>query len=485
MSSIPNVYVSYNWEVEEKEELLTKMQEKNPDINFLLDRQQIKNGDKFLEFIEEISTGDYVLVVLSTGYCRSFYCMYELSKVMQHSKNNKDSLNKRILVIRVDDYRLDDVEEQQALEQHWKAILSKRKKGLDTGYHHNYGTVENLNVICEQLPYIFNYFQDLKAPSDKQLSTTHTLNEHAFQAIREWLNRLLPKRQLKGRSTCQDSVFQDDIVQDEIEDILDSHEVLQQALQKQLKSEEDQLIEKLGSSSSLRELISPTLIKASRKAIRQARKENQDITLLKIAIHDLLAWLGVLYICPKWVVAARKESQENGWIEVPARTGAEQILGAGRLAQVKPTIEARGDSTLLPKYEIFPLKQNTWSTDVTPSVNAIMRFIYNEVFDHHDRNKSPDIEWDISEDERRALNEKIRLYAEDGSRHFYCVLRIEKEHQFNYLNNPELLTSLKQQLPSLDLFRIKAPLDNNLFVATDDSDLNQTYHHFLTELEKW
>jgi hypothetical protein len=92
----PTVFVSYAWGkdtstveyaliVDEIEKEIKNQQ----GITLVRDRDKIKKGDSLREFMDQIKTCDYAIVVLSDKYLTSWYCMYELMRLYNSFKTRR------------------------------------------------------------------------------------------------------------------------------------------------------------------------------------------------------------------------------------------------------------------------------------------------------------------------------------------------------------------------------------------------------------
>lgn len=119
------VYVSYAWgdqaSVDAVEELKARFSETF--ITFKPDKYTLQAGDDFGEFVQEIGRANCVIILFSKAYFKSFYCMLELARIVEHSQNKdaktEDGLKQRIIGIQLSELNISYIHKldvEQALE---------------------------------------------------------------------------------------------------------------------------------------------------------------------------------------------------------------------------------------------------------------------------------------------------------------------------------------------------------------------------------
>lgn len=478
----PCVYVSYSRAEEKRSGTVAKMQRDLPDIDFQIDTEKIKIRDDMMEYIDKLGSAELVVVIFSEEYFHSFYCMYELTKIMQHGGD----LKKRVFAIRHSSYQLNSENNKNEILRYWSELIEIGDNKRPEKYT-EIGTLEEIIKIYEELDKIFSYFSTNQSPSEKEIvEVAETIFDSSCQPIYDWLKEVIPSISLSGRSYIGDRIFCTD-VEDEIYSILVQFPVLYAAIKERIDGvlDEADLAEKLCSYKKPRELISPLLIKACKRAVLKARKTQpiETVALLKDRINSLLNWLSVLTVNSDWI--EKEKDNHNSILNLPVKTSFGEAVSAGRLGQVRPALDVSGKlNEINGRYELNPFKAGTWDNSKNLVIDMILRFIFNQVFKENIEKPIKKDSEVITEEERHRLNEQIKLNAEDGSRHYYCMLRIS-EIDKNFLSDTSLISQLKSSLPALDIFRVEDSVGNIVFIAADEVELSQAYHYFLTQLETW
>lgn len=474
------VYVSYSRDEEARNNTISEMQNKLQDIEFKIDTEQVNYRDDFMSFIKTIGKADFIVVVFSQAYLKSFYCMYELTKIMQAG-----NIKQRVFPIRDDNYPLNVETNQKTIIDYWNQVAEAGEGSRPQGLT-QYGLLPEIKEIQSQLENIFKQFQTIHAPTAEELAPTFKLLfDDSYQAIREWLKNCQPEAVLKGKKQLSDEKFIFK-VEKEITRIFKRFPDLYLCIKAEFEEidDEDRLAKLLCDYENQSDLLADSLIGACKEAVQSysqkvSRTKVQD---LKSDIRKLLSCLCVMAINPDWV--NKHTGNQEIVILIPVETSLGEVSTAGRLGQVIPEISAEQENKVRGKYEISPFKAESWDNKNDLIVDAILRFIYNEVFDVPQLKGGADINGNITEGQRKQLNTQIQLNASDGSRHYYCMLR-KKETASLFLKDPELIQQVKKMLPALDIFELQDSLGNVVLVAGDEHVLSQTYHHFLTQLEQW
>ena len=479
----PKVYVSYSRQVEEDEPLIFKMNELMFDVAFLIDTEGLQYRDNFDEFIQRIGEAKYVVVILSAAYCRSFYCMYELSRVMLYGGD----LKARVFTIRINDYRLDSEVEKLALRDYWQQVLDDRKSGCVSEGCSSYGTAAEIQAINDQLDSVFDEFSRRNAPDVGELPAFDTLKQQAFQPIRDWLKDVIPSV-LDGKSRNCDEQFCGGLRM-RIADVFYVHDTLYEMLARRFGAKDEvDLADKLCGTNDFKKLLSTQLHMGLQTVVKKTRSQQvneEQIDQLKSDIQQLVSCLGVHTISAKW--AGDSMSKPGVWFDLPAATGLGQAFGAARLDQAIPMLGLAKDNIhdVFSTGELKPRKPVSWSNKSNQNINELLRQFYNLVFPLTGKKEERVGEGvALTSMQRTALNTEIMNRAEQGGEHHFLVIR-STDKKPDFLTDEGIVQGLRTLLPALDIFRLRDALGNTLFVGTDEHELSQTYRRFLEQLETW
>ena len=480
MEKIP-VYVSYARDEEEQNNMLSAMQNKLADIDFKIDTEQVRYGDDFMKFMNAIGEADYIVVVFSLAYLKSFYCMYELTKIMQ----GKGDINKRVFPVRDEKYDLNEVSNEKNIIDYWQQVVGAGERPRAKGLTKN-GSISQAKEIQSQLPRIFEQFSTIHAPTAKELAPTlKLLFDDSFQAIREWLKEEMPEAVLAGKKQLSDEKFTFN-VEKEITRIFKRFPVLYKSLIVEFEGVDDEcgLAKLLCNHGDQADLLAYTLMGGCKSAVQSFKqKESIDkVHELKADIRKLLNCLCVMAINPDWV--KKQNGNQQQVILIPVVSSLGEVATAGRVGQVIPDLKAEKENKFKGKYELSPFKTESWDNANNLVVDAILKFVFNEVFEIPQLKSGADNNGKITEGQRIELNTQIKLNASDSNRHYYCMLR-KKETAPQFISDPDVIKQIKAKLPALDIFELQDTMGNVVFLVADEHELSQTYYYFLTQLEQW
>jgi internalin A len=122
------VYVSYAWGDDSSEparqrtEVVDRLCQKlaQEGWNVLRDKDAMRPGELISGFMKRIGRADRVIVVLSSKYLQSTYCMTELHAIYQRSLEEKEDFLQRIIPLTLQDARIGTRDDRLAYAQHWK-----------------------------------------------------------------------------------------------------------------------------------------------------------------------------------------------------------------------------------------------------------------------------------------------------------------------------------------------------------------------------
>ncbi|BCG65539.1 MAG: hypothetical protein methR_P3384 [Methyloprofundus sp.] len=155
-----SVYVSYARKDEQQFGTVAKLYQAFAAdwVSLKVDEYVMQPRKSFKDFIAEIGKADCIIVIFSEAYFKSFYCMLELTRIMECG-NVKDK--KRVFSIFLDDVRLDD--KQRQLKSHWETNYTNWKKPYDEvecdkTYAEEYGSEIECKAIVDNYDDIFSCF---------------------------------------------------------------------------------------------------------------------------------------------------------------------------------------------------------------------------------------------------------------------------------------------------------------------------------------
>ncbi|MES2982791.1 MAG: COR domain-containing protein, partial [Verrucomicrobiota bacterium] len=121
-SSVAKTYcVSYAWTKESSEivdQLCANAAAQN--IEVIRDKTHLDLGERISKFMNRLSEGDRIFIILSEKYLSSPFCMYELFEVWRQSKRDDESFLKRIRIYRLPDAKIGTLIERLEIGVFWK-----------------------------------------------------------------------------------------------------------------------------------------------------------------------------------------------------------------------------------------------------------------------------------------------------------------------------------------------------------------------------
>lgn len=211
------VYVSYAWgdssSVEAVEFLSDKFDETF--ITFKPDKYTLQAGDSFGEFISEIGSANCIIVLFSEAYFKSFYCMLELAKIVEHSKQNcpangfQSHLASRVIGIQVSNVNASYIGQQELITSLRNANQARefvRQVGFET-----IDVAVNAPIRVTNIPYnsepdqqlILSNFDDFHQVFADKLNHLSVTDDCFREIIQK--SRLSYIRQLRGNALFNDA----------------------------------------------------------------------------------------------------------------------------------------------------------------------------------------------------------------------------------------------------------------------------------------
>lgn len=160
----PEIFISYSWQDESRkiaDELDQFFQKKG--IRIIRDTRDVGYKGIIDEFMQRLSRGRYVIIILSSEYFKSKNCMYELIQISKHP-----GFYERIFPIIVGDAKIFDAEDRLEYSRYWEdkknSLQENMIKGGDLANLH--GIYEDLNFYTEirtKINELTGFLQNIKA----------------------------------------------------------------------------------------------------------------------------------------------------------------------------------------------------------------------------------------------------------------------------------------------------------------------------------
>lgn len=127
-------YVSYAWKDDDDPDRETPVDELCAEAESLgicihRDRTNLKRSDCITTFMDEIASGDRIIVFLSQKYLKSLNCMYELYAVWQNSKSANEFINKLRLWV-LPDTKIWTPNDRITWSRYWRNEYEKLERSI-------------------------------------------------------------------------------------------------------------------------------------------------------------------------------------------------------------------------------------------------------------------------------------------------------------------------------------------------------------------
>ncbi len=463
----PMVYVSYHKEKERGNNTLINLQDKLKDIPFKVDKDAVKPGDDFMDFIHEIGSANNIIAIFSKEYFESFWCMYELTRIVQHGGD----LKSRVFIIRENDYKLANENNKKHIRDYWQKLLdlgdAERPEELS-----KYGTPERIKEIWEALEAIFKNFETTEALTPRQLVQSRYID------LLDWLDSGDKELEVSEREYVDDSDFLQE-VRVKIQLIVNNppiNHALKEAFDCTLEHDSI-VVEKLCTedSSSLIKFLNGPLT----NVVNKLRSHQDYANEIREALAELASLLIYFVVNLDWVKQERNKNRTI--LEIPATS---ELAGSAASAMVHQTYQHYHAKRTNPQVESHgkvkvPAKQLSWSDKKSKMVRGLIAHIYNHVFpdavhpfkalDEHASSS------EIPDDEIEAFNEQLLTTNE----HYFLLL--PDNESYSYLDDPVLLHELRSKLPALIIIKLVSASKAEL-VIEKDARLRMAYQRFLVNL---
>jgi len=123
----PEIFISYK-HGGESEEVADKLFETgvSKGYNIVYDKANLEYKGRTWEFMQRIGWGRYVIIIVSDGYLKSEYCMFEYMEIMRKAENLED----RAFPIVMADAEIYRELNRKKYDTYWKEEIEKLKTGL-------------------------------------------------------------------------------------------------------------------------------------------------------------------------------------------------------------------------------------------------------------------------------------------------------------------------------------------------------------------
>jgi len=461
-----HIYVSYSWSAENKTPIMALLEKacNAYGLGVVRDAERLKYGDSIRVFMDEISNSGNIILVFSRNYFVSEYCMYELLQVWKNG-----SFHARIYPISLGDIRLDDIDVQISLIDHWERRTKELKEKLKGRDSANTMPLQERNIGYAD---IYRHINELMAfVSNMNILPLDDLRRQNFLPL---LNRIRPAKTQESIAKPRwyrksDAEFQRTI-REAIKEVLGWHDNLREALYAKTR-------EVLGHGDPLEILCKAEPISAINDVLRPATEQclsellaNSDEYIKTWeAAKSVLGWLSLFSVKPEWIDEQEKRSGPGGgMLEIAAKTPCGVEIASSRFRQIPPNFHAEsGKTDVRGNDEIRINLELGW--DDSYALSRLLLEIWSRVFPHEHRHS-------LSDGHIAKLNSTLRLREKNKINHYYIIIR---ESDASPLNREDFYEKFLAKLPAITIVNLKTSGEGST-LQVDGYDLMVGIRELLT-----
>ncbi len=326
-------------------------------VHLKVDANEVQPRESFEDFIRKIGGADCVVVMFSDSYLRSFYCMLELTRIMQQG----DAVQRVYPVFVEKDFRLDGARQQwksywQEKFDHWHEQAHDEPDEMTDAY----GSVTECSEILANLDAVFDTFARLSAGKVPACNAE----------IIAWVKQTYFQR-IQGNPAFRKSIQYlrgcHDKTRNTLHVVVNEYLAERQGDSESLSDKPEQLI------PYLVQLPIPKLLKIFNTAQEFVGEQDWDNALVKRCLEDLsllLRYLVPLLFQPEAVkhLQVLRDDASRGIVVIPcASEVSAEILMAGldkRAADFDYQTLGSGQTTLRPGKYCLPLPPESGIAEV-------------------------------------------------------------------------------------------------------------------------
>jgi hypothetical protein len=193
MAQATGVYISYAWGDSSPEglrrgqlvaDLCAAL--KAAEIAVLIDHEQVKPGDRISAFMDAIGRGDVIIVILSTKYLQSEYCVYELNAIWKESKQDSSHFLRRVIPLTLPGANLKSTKDFLVHRDYWSRQWDELKQLIQSDPD---GTGVEIFAKCKSIQEFSHQIADMLALlTDK--CEPRDFGRQAREGFREVINQI-------------------------------------------------------------------------------------------------------------------------------------------------------------------------------------------------------------------------------------------------------------------------------------------------------
>ncbi|MEE9355680.1 MAG: toll/interleukin-1 receptor domain-containing protein [Methylococcaceae bacterium] len=459
------IYVSYNWKVENEKKIVEKLEAacQQRGIILLRDKNEVNYKDSIRSYMNELASGDAIILVLSDAYFKSRYCMYEICRA--HDKQN---FSNRIFPIVVSGTKFHKTAERTPYIRYWEKEKKELEEDLKTIAMENMSSRshEELKEYDEYCRLIDEYLEEL---GDKNTLTEDNHVDTDFEAILDLIQPAKqqadsPKRRLVR---LPDEQFRDKI-RDEIQVLLDQQRNLSDSLKVTLTEETQETLADFLCNKEFETAIDDYLYPATKQSLSEVEFNSKPYENTWEAAKSILSWLSLLVVSKEWVEEQANLKCFDGFsFQVQVKTACGIEVASARFRQFLPKLEAMtGKAAVQGQGGILPPQLNSgWGKDMP--LERILIEIWNKVFPEDTRQPVTD---KLSDVELSNLNKTLATREQRKTHHYYIPIP----------ENQAIASQILKELSSITIIYLTSSANQPTLRIEDEGLFTSVIREFLT-----
>lgn len=440
-------YISYARKDEARVRVVSQLKQSCIDswIQLKVDEDEVKPRESFEDFINEIGSAACVIVVFSESYLSSFYCMLELTRIVNDPAKRDGVLHYAYPIFAEDNFRLDGA------RQKWKSFWqdkfdSWQRPDADEEVTDAYGSEAECREILDSLDLVFDTFSRNLAGQAPACNA----------AVIEWVKQTYFQR-IQRNPAFKQSIFT----------LRSCHERTRQLLNTVIDQHIESAGGEVGELDDQPEKLVPYLVQLPLPELFRVFDKAQEFTQAQSSgamasgcmqeLSDLLQLLVPLLFQPESVEKLRIKRPQLGCGVVCIPCASEvsaEILMAGvdkRATDFQYTTLKSGQSRLIPGKYCLPLPPETGGENIGDGLHDAqtdlaqrmgLSSLDSELFDLFiaDENVSPD-------DHHKFVRQELEFLRENGEPGYYWIFNTGAAIDSGYWS--KLADQLSQRYPEI------------------------------------
>ena len=189
----PEVFVSYRWGQDAHEPLVNDLYAalNGKPYDLIIDKHNLPVGDRISHFMNRLSKGRCIVVVVSAGYLRSESCLYELYRIWRNARHDDKAFLKRVVPLVQDGADIGSPAQRIRHAAHWRTQYQEvealiQEHGSDVVGEEDFHRHRLLGEYQRHIGDMLALINDRNVPRDSV-----ALRENDFRVVRDLIERAI------------------------------------------------------------------------------------------------------------------------------------------------------------------------------------------------------------------------------------------------------------------------------------------------------